>query len=438
MAQTKTPRARKQTAKQAAQKPGPAATADHALTTDVIIVGGGLAGMTLGSLLGTAGVDCICVDRQSVPAMTERHYDGRTTAISLASRRVLEAAGVWDIVTTHGHAEPILDIKITDDVSPVFLNFDSRDVGDQPFGHIVDNLHMRHHMMARINALTHATYMAPAGVVDYTRDTAGVTVTLDTGQTITAPLLVGADGRRSPTRDWAGIGLDQWQYNQTAIVCNVTHSKPHHNWALEHFMPAGPFAVLPLPNTDDGRHRSSVVWTKHGDDAAPILALDDNGFNAELQAQFGDYLGEVSLYGNRFSYPLSVIHAKAYIAPRTALVAEAAHAIHPIAGQGLNLGMRDIAALAELVVDAKRLGLDIGSPNLLLTYQRWRRQDNVTLLMVTDGLNRLFSNDVVPVKRLRQLGLAAVERLPPLKKFFMRHAMGSVGSLPRVVRGEAL
>lgn len=415
-----------------------AATSTERLETEVIIVGGGLAGLTAAALLGRAGVDCICVDRQSMPAMTDRRYDGRTTAISLASRRVLEAAGIWERVLRDGHAEPILDIKITDDIAPVFLNFDSRDVGHEPFGHIVDNKDLRHHMAATVEALPNARLLAPAGVVEYRRDKAGVTVTLDTGQTISAPLLVGADGRGSPTREWAGIGLDKWQYRQTAIVCNVTHSKPHNNWALEHFMPSGPFAVLPLPDTEDGRHRSSVVWTKHGDTAKHIIALDEAGFNAELQAQFGDYLGDVALYGERFSYPLSVIHAKSYIAPRMALVAEAAHAIHPIAGQGLNLGMRDIAALAELIVDAKRLGLDIGSPSLLTNYQRWRRQDNVTLLVVTDGLNRLFSNDVTPVKRLRQLGLGAVERLPPLKKFFMRHAMGSVGSLPRVVRGEAL
>ena len=408
------------------------------LQTEVIIVGGGLAGMTFAALLGTAGVGCVCIDKQDTPTMTHRRYDGRTTAISLASRRVLEAAGIWSLVMEAGQAEPIKDIRITDDFAPIFLNFDSSDVGDEPFGHIVDNLDLRYRMMQRIEQLAGVTLINGCGVTDYQRDANTMTVTLDNGQQITAPLLVGADGRGSPTREWAGIGTDRWQYNQTAIVCNVTHTVPHDNLALEHFMPSGPFAVLPLPDTEAGKPRSSVVWTKRPHEASSIVALDEDGFNAELQAQFGDYLGAVAVDGGRFTYPLSVLHARAYVAPRLALVAEAAHAIHPIAGQGLNLGMRDIAALTELIVDAKRLGLDIGAASLLTRYQRWRRQDNVTLLVVTDGLNRLFSNDVRPIKRLRQVGLALVERMPPAKRFFMRHAMGSVGSLPRIVRGEAL
>ncbi|MBV6633142.1 MAG: UbiH/UbiF/VisC/COQ6 family ubiquinone biosynthesis hydroxylase [Alphaproteobacteria bacterium] len=406
--------------------------------TEIVIVGGGLAGMTLASLLGTAGVDCVCLDRLGMPAMTDKTYDGRTTAISLASRRVLEAAGVWDLVLDRGQAEPIKDIRIADDFAPLFLHFDSQDVGDEPFGHIVDNRDLRLAMISRIEALPSVRLEAPMAVTKTEQRGGKVEVHLEDGRVIEAALLVGADGRQSPTRQAAGIGIDHWKYNQTAIVCNVTHSKPHNNLALEHFMPAGPFAVLPMTDAADGRSRSSVVWTEAPSKAASMVELGEEHFNQELQNRFGEYLGEVAVEGRRFTYPLSVLHARSYIAPRTALVAEAAHAIHPIAGQGLNLGMRDVAALAELVVDKKRLGLDIGSTDVLTRYQRWRRRDNVTLMVVTDGLNRLFSNRVGPVRRLRQLGLAAVERLPPAKRFFMRHAMGSVGSLPRIVRGEAL
>jgi 2-octaprenyl-6-methoxyphenol hydroxylase len=408
------------------------------LDTEVIVIGGGLAGLSLTALLASAGIRTVCVDRQAMPAMTERSYDGRTTAISFASRRVLEAAGIWDVVMERGMGSPILDIRITDDFAPVFLNFDSREVGDEPFGHIVDNRDLRIAMVDRLKALPAATLKAPAGVTAYETGSSHVTVSLDTGEKLRAPLVVGADGRGSPTRAYAGIEVTRWDYRQTAIVCNVRHSEPHNGLALEHFMPSGPFAVLPLPDGPEGEPRSSVVWTERPSRAETMLKLSESQFNEELQHRFGDYLGTVALDGRRFTYPLSVLHARAYVAPRIALVAEAAHAIHPIAGQGLNLGMRDIAALAELVVDARRLGLDIGAPDLLTHYQRWRRMDNVTLLAVTDGLNRLFSNRIRPVRRLRQVGLAAVERLPPLKQFFMRHAMGSVGNLPRIVRGEAL
>ncbi len=245
--------------------------------------------------------------------------------------------------------------------------------------------------------------------------------------------MAACDGRNSPLRRAAGIRTIEWNYPQVSIVCTVSHEAPHRGVAVEHFLPAGPFAILPMTG-----HRSSIVWTERADLAPRLMALDDAGFTRELARRFGDFLGALEVVGPRWSYPLSLMHAERYSAPRLALVGDAAHVIHPIAGQGLNLGIRDIAALAELVVDARRLGLDIANPDALERYERWRRFDNVMLAAVTDGLNRLFSNALPPVKLARDLGLAAVDRLPPLKRFLMRHAMGVVGDLPRLVRGEPL
>jgi 2-octaprenyl-6-methoxyphenol hydroxylase len=231
----------------------------------------------------------------------------------------------------------------------------------------------------------------------------------------------------------AGIEITSWDYGQTAIVCTVAHEKPHHDTAQEHFLPAGPFAILPLTG-----NRSSIVWTEKAHLAGPILAQDDAGFMRELASRFGDYLGGLTLEGPRFSYPLSFQLAQSYTAQRLALIGDAAHGMHPVAGQGMNMGLRDVAALAELLVDAKRLGQDLGDGQILARYERWRRFDNLLMMGLTDSLVRLFSNDVAPVRLARDLGMAAVDRLPPLKRFFMRHAMGLVGELPRLLKGEAL
>ena len=229
----------------------------------------------------------------------------------------------------------------------------------------------------------------------------------------------------------------EWAYAQTGIVCTVAHEKPHGGVAHEHFLPAGPFAMLPMVD-DDGVHRSSIVWTERRDLAPAMMALDDAAFAAEIERRFGPSLGRLRPIGGRFAYPLTLVHAERYVDHRLALLGDAAHAIHPIAGQGLNLGLRDVAALAEAIVDAQRLGLDIGDGLALERYERWRRFDNLMLMAVTDVLNRLFSNDLAPVRLARDLGLAAVNRLPPLKRLFMRHAMGMVGDLPRLIRGERL
>jgi 2-octaprenyl-6-methoxyphenol hydroxylase len=413
----------------------------------VLVVGGGLAGLGMAAVLGTAGVDTLVVDRAPRPTRTAASYDGRTTAISYATRMVLEGGGVWSALADA--AEPILDIRIADDAHragalPLHLHFDHAEVADRsggaPFGHIVDNRHMRLALFDRLDALDTVDHLAPAGVTDLAADAAGITATLDDGRTIRAELVVGADGKQSFVRRHAGIGTTRWDYRQTAIVFQMEHEEPHHGVALEHFMPAGPYAVLPMPDDADGRHRSSVVWTERPGRAKELMAMERAAFDRALQAQNGEWLGQVALLGERFAYPLGVIHADRYVAERIALIGEAAHGIHPIAGQGLNLGLRDVAALAEAVVDAARLGLDVGTTDALAGYERRRRIDNTAMIAVTDGLNRLFSNAVPPVRLARQLGLAAVGRMPPVKRFFMEQAMGlaAAGDLPRLLKGEPI
>ncbi|MHA1151546.1 MAG: FAD-dependent monooxygenase [Alphaproteobacteria bacterium] len=261
---------------------------------------------------------------------------------------------------------------------------------------------------------------------------------LDDGRQIRAQLIVGAEGKASPLRERAGIRVTRWDYPQVGIVCTVAHEAPHHGVAHEHFLPAGPFALLPMTDGPEGGPRSSLVWTERRALAPAMMALSEADFAAELERRFGGGLGRLRQAGGRWSYPLGLMLAEACMDARLALVGDAAHVIHPIAGQGLNLGLRDVAALAETLVDARRLGLDLGSAEVLTRYQSWRRVDGTLFAVATDGLNRLFSNDLGPLRLVRDLGLAAVDRAPPLKRFFMCHAMGLVGDLPRLVRGEAL
>jgi 2-octaprenyl-6-methoxyphenol hydroxylase len=320
----------------------------------------------------------------------------------------------------------------------LFLHYDHTEVGDAPLGHIIENRAVRTGLFDCLSAIETVRLLAPARLADVEIGIGHARARLDDGTEIEASLLVAADGKTSPLRKRMGIATAEWSYPQTGIVCTMGHERPHEGVAHERFLPSGPFAVLPMTDDPKEGHRSSIVWTERAAAAPAFLALDDEAFSAELAQRFGPYLGAVQVLGERWSYPLSLMHAEKYVLPRFALVGDAAHVIHPIAGQGLNLGLRDVAALSEVLVDAHRLGLDIGAVDTLAKYQRWRRFDNMALAAVTDGLNRLFSNDIGPVQLVRDLGLAAVGRVPAAKKFFMRHAMGTVGKLPRLVRGEPL
>jgi 2-octaprenyl-6-methoxyphenol hydroxylase len=415
---------------------------------EVAIVGGGMVGGTLAAALAQAGMAVALVDRADPAAQVDIGHDGRTSAIAHATHRLLKAIGFWTRLLPH--AEPILDIRVSDGPSLLFLHYDHRALGDEPLGYIVENRIIRRAMQARLAGLGGLSLHAPAEIAAHAADDSGVALTLADGTDIRADVLIAADGGDSHLRRGAGIAATQWEYGQTAIVCTMGHDKPHRGIAHERFLPAGPFAVLPMtdgpPDSSPGSspggpaqgHRSSIVWTERADRAPAMLALSDGDFSFELHRRFGPWLGDVRVIGGRWSYPLRFLHAETYVKRRFALVGDAAHTLHPIAGQGLNIGLRDVAALAEVLVDAKRLGLDPGAASVLERYQRWRRFDNQVLLTVTDGLNRLFSNDMAPVRLARDLGIAAVNRVAPLKRLLMRHAMGTVGDLPRLLRGEAL
>lgn len=414
----------------ASSSPSRAAAGPAAERADAIIVGGGLVGLSLGLAFARAGLETAVVDRAPAAALADEAFDGRASAIAYASYRALEGLGVWRHVAA---AEPIREIRVTDDESPLFLHYDHAEIGDAPFGYMVENRVMRRALYAALAETPTLRLIAPAEVRAAPRGDAAAEVRLTDGRLFKAPLLVAADGKDSPIRQAAGIRFFGWRYPQDGIVCTVVHERPHHGIAEERFLPAGPFAILPLTE-----NRVSLVWTERTDLAPAIMALDEAGFRAELEARFGDYLGRLAPAGPRWRYPLAFRLAESYVRPRLALIGDAAHLIHPIAGQGLNLGLRDVAALAEVVADAARLGLDIGAPAVLERYERWRRFDNLLLAGITDGLNRLFSNRVEPFRMARDLGLDMVNRLPPLKRFFMRHARGTVGELPRLLKGEAL
>jgi 2-octaprenyl-6-methoxyphenol hydroxylase len=399
---------------------------------ELLVAGGGLTGLLLGIACADAGLTVAVVDRQEPAAMLDGQFDGRSSAIAYGSRNVLDTIGLWSQIALH--AEPIREIRVADDGSPLFLHYDHRELGTgSPLGYIVENHLLRRALFQHASSLPNLVLLAPLEVGSVLSSAHATAVMLSDGRQVRARLVAAADGWRSPLRRGRGIGAVEWRYPQTGIVTTVRHERPHRGVAIEHFLCAGPFAILPMTE-----NRSSIVWTERAEFAPRIMQLCESAFAEELTARFGDFLGTVEPVGPRWSYPLALMVAESYIAPRLALVGEAAHTIHPIAGQGLNLSIRDVAALAELLIDTRRLGLDIGDDSVLQQYQRWRRFDVLALAAVTDALNRLFSNALPIAQLARDLGLAAVTRLPPLKRLLMRDAMGLVGDLPRLIRGQPL
>jgi 2-octaprenyl-6-methoxyphenol hydroxylase len=398
----------------------------------VLIAGGGFAGLALALALRQG----LGPDFAVTVADPEfgRGDDPRASAIAAAPRRMFEALGVWAAVAEG--AQDIRDMIITDSrvedaVRPVFLSFEGDIAPGEPFAHMIENAALVRELAQKAAAAGVA--IVPLPVTDFAVKDRGVSVTLGDGSVRTVKLLVAADGARSRLREQAGIPVRGWSYGQSAIVTTVAHERDHDGRAEEHFLPGGPFAILPLRNC-----RSSIVWTEHTADAARIVALPDAEFHDELEKRFGLHLGEITLAGARRAYPLGLWVARSFIAERLALVGDAAHVIHPIAGQGLNMGLRDVAALAEAMVDATRLGLDPGDTTVLERYQRWRRFDTLAMGVSTDGLNRLFSNRSDVLRLFRDVGLGIVDRLPPLKRMFIREAAGLTGEVPKLLRGEAL
>jgi 2-octaprenyl-6-methoxyphenol hydroxylase len=398
---------------------------------ELLIAGGGMIGLLLGAACAGAGLSVAVVDREDPATMLGQAFDGRASAIAYGSRQVLDALGLWPKIAPA--AEPILEIRVADDDSPWFLHYDHRDLGDAPLGYIVENRVLRRVLIEHVRDLPSLELLAPLAVERVDASPLAASAVLSDGRRLQARLVAAADGAASPLRHAVHIRSLEWRYPQLGIVTTVRHARPHRGMAVEHFLPAGPFAILPM--TGD---RSSIVWTERDELAPRLVVLADDAFAAELAARFGDFLGTVEPVGPRWTYPLGLMLAERYAATRLVLVGEAAHVIHPIAGQGLNLGIRDVAALAELVIDWRRLGLDIGDDRVLQRYERWRRFDTFMLAAVTDGLNRLFSNRFAPLRLARDIGLAMVDRMPPLKRLLMRDAMGVLGDLPRLARGQPL
>ena len=401
--------------------------------SDLVIAGGGFAGFALAialrQSLGTQFVVTL-----ADPNLGRSGDDARASAVAAAPRRMFEALGAWGAVADE--AQPILDMVVTDSrvddaARPVFLTFGGEIEPGEPFAHMIENGRLIAALAAK--AASAGVHLVETAVTDFAAEPGRVRVRLGDGTAIAARLLVAADGARSRLREHAGIALHGWSYGQSAIVATVTHERDHNGRAEEHFLPPGPFAILPLR-----RNRSSIVWTERTEDANRIIALTDDAFHDELEKRFGLRLGEIVVSGPRRAYPLGLWVARRFIADRLALVGDAAHVIHPIAGQGLNMGLRDVAALAEAVVDAVRLGLDPGDATVLERYQRWRRFDTMTMSVSTDGLNRLFSNHSDVLRLARDIGLGMVDRLPGLKRLFIREAAGLVGEVPKLLRGEAL
>ncbi|MDJ0826572.1 MAG: FAD-dependent monooxygenase [Rhodobacter sp.] len=403
---------------------------------DVLIAGGGLNGSALALALAQAGLTVTLVDRLGEDVRADAGFDGRSYALAHASKRLLDALGIWPAIGDA--AQPILQIRVTDGragegPSPFVLEFDHAEIEEGPMGFMVEDRHLRRALLAAIAETPAIEQISGRAVTGHEVGDASVTVTLGDGTAHASRVLVGADGPQSPTARRAGIGRMGWAYGQTALVCAIAHARPHGGCAHQFFMPPGPLAILPLTG-----NRASIVWTETEAEAARIQGLDDAGYLGALRPRIGDFLGEIALAGQRFTYPLTLSLAHRFAAPRVALLGDAAHRVHPIAGQGLNAGLKDIGALAQVLAEAHRRGEDIGRLDVLERYQRWRRFDTAALALATDGFNRLFSNDNSLLRLGRDLGLGLVNALPGLRRGLIREAAGLTGDVPRLLQGKPI
>lgn len=402
---------------------------------DVIVVGGGAAGLACALALAQGGHAVIVLDGQTVERRADPDFDGRAYAVAAASRRCLQALGVWDRVSSR--AQPFAAIEIFDgrlgDPGPVRLRFDGDAIEDAPFAALIEDRFLRGALLDAVAAEPRIDHRSPVTVAGMTAKGARARLALADGGSLTAGLVVAADGRRSPLAASTGTRWTGARYDQMGLVCAVNTDRPHQGVARQIFYPAGPFAMLPLPGD-----RVSLVWSERTAEAQRIAALPDDAYMNEVRLRAGGLLGEVSLAGRRWAYPLMLALAYDYTGPRLALLGDAAHAVHPIAGQGLNMGLRDVAALAQVLTDARRRGEDIGDAAVLARYQEWRRFDAAAMGGVTDGLNRLFSTDLAPLRLLRDAGLRLVDAAPPLKRAFVAAAAGRSGDVPRLMQGKAL
>jgi 2-octaprenyl-6-methoxyphenol hydroxylase len=387
---------------------------------DVIIAGGGLSGMVAATRLGHAGMRVAVVESLPREALASPKRDGRTTALAYGSTLILEECGIWQKLA--GMACPIDDIRVADQHSPLILDFASAAVESHPFGYIVENSLLRETLFKQASAMETVQLFCPASITKSETSEETIRVELADGRQLEARLLLAADGRKSFCRTQAGIPVREWSYNETALVTTISHSLPHDNQALEHFYPGGPFAMLPMTE-----NRCSIVWTEKPDTAASLAAMPEAEFVSLLMERGGDYLGKIALAAPRQLYPLHFMLAEQLHAPRIALAGEAAHAMHPIAGQGFNLSVRDIDTLAQQVIAAWQAGEDWGSDAVLAAYDEARHMDHFTFMAATDLLSKLFAIRFPPVKWARQLGMGLVGKLPPAKKFFSRMAMGLLG-----------
>lgn len=402
--------------------------------SDILIVGGGLNGPVLALALARSGLTSTVIDAQPAEVLAADGFDGRSYALALSSVRLLRRLGLWDAL--ENDAQPMLEIKVSDGragegpLSPFHLHFDHAEIEEGPMGHMVQDRHLRRAVLTAIDADARITRLNGDSVVSQDSSVQGVTVTLASGKMLTGSILIGADGRRSGTAERAGITRTGWDYGQTALVCAIEHTLPHHGIAHQFFMPPGPLAILPLTG-----NRSSIVWSETHANAAAFNALSDADYLTMLRPRFGDFLGEIKLAGARYTYPLNLTLANSFIAPRLALVGDAAHGVHPIAGQGLNAGLRDIAALAHVLSDAKKRGEDIAAMPVLERYQHWRRFDTATLAVATDLTNKIFASDNPLLRLGRDIGMGIVNAVPGLRRGFIREAAGLTGELPELMRG---